>query len=86
MIELPVSFPSPRERMRKSIEADCGLNVRERIRAIDGMLVVIGPSGVPIDCLKAVIPVFHCILERARPESFGKTQRKITPSAPELKL
>ena len=56
------------------VESGCTLDVRQSIRdwTDGGMLVVTGPGGVHVDCLKAVIPVFHRILERARPEPFGK--------------
>lgn len=56
------------------VESGCTLDVMQGIRdwTDGGMLVVTGPGGVHVDCLKAVIPVFHRILERARPEPFGK--------------
>ncbi|MBC8116366.1 MAG: nucleotidyltransferase [Candidatus Saccharimonas sp.] len=56
------------------VESGCTLDVMQGIRdwTEGGMLVVTGPGGVHVDCLKAVIPVFHRILERARPESFGE--------------
>ena len=56
------------------VESGCTLDVTQAIRdwTEGGMLVITGPGGVHVDCLKAVIPVFHRILERARPESFGK--------------
>ncbi|MEK6257113.1 MAG: nucleotidyltransferase [Planctomycetota bacterium] len=56
------------------VESGCTLDVTQSIRdwTDGGMLVFTGPDGVPVDCLKAVIPVFHRILERARPESFGE--------------
>ena len=54
-------------------DSGCTLDVMQCIRdwTDGGMLVVTGPGGVHVDCLKAVIPVFHRILERARPEPFG---------------
>ena len=56
------------------IESGCTLDVTQAIRdwTEGGMLVITGPGGVHVDCLKAVIPVFHRILERARPEPFGE--------------
>lgn len=56
------------------VESGCTLDVMQGIRdwTEGGMLVFTGPGGVPVDCLKAVIPVFHRILERARPEPFGE--------------
>ncbi|MBC8112927.1 MAG: hypothetical protein H7062_00980 [Candidatus Saccharimonas sp.] len=56
------------------VESGCTLDVMQGIRdwTDGGMLVVTAPGGVHVDCLKAVIPVFHRILERARPESFGE--------------
>ena len=56
------------------IESGCTLDVMQSVRdwSDGGMLAVTGPGGVHIDCLKAVIPVFHRILERARPEPFGE--------------
>ena len=55
------------------IAAGCPVELLEAIRQwnTDGMLVVRWPSGVQIDLLKPVIPVFHRILERARDEPFG---------------
>ena len=37
MLQIPVSFPSEYERLRRAIEADRGLSFRERIQAIDGL-------------------------------------------------
>ncbi len=56
------------------VESGCTLDVMQSVRdwTDGGMLAVTGPGGVHIDCLKAVIPVFHRILERARPEPFGE--------------
>lgn len=56
------------------VESGCTLDVTRSIRdwTDGGMLVFTGPDGVHVDCLKAVIPVFHRILERARPEPFGQ--------------
>jgi nucleotidyltransferase DUF2204 len=56
------------------VESGCTLDVTQSIRdwTDGGMLVFTGPDGVHVDCLKAVIPVFHRILERARPEPFGE--------------
>ena len=55
------------------VESGCTLDVRQSIRdwTDGGMLVVTGPGGVHVDCLKAVIPAFHRILERAQPEQIG---------------
>lgn len=55
------------------VESGCTLDLMQSIRdwTDGGMLVVTGPGGVHVDCLKAVIPLFHRILERARPETFG---------------
>jgi hypothetical protein len=41
MAELPIKFPSERERLRRLVEADQGLSFRERIQLIDGMLGLI---------------------------------------------
>ena len=38
---LPISFPTERERHRRLIEADQGLSFRERVQVIDGLLAVI---------------------------------------------
>lgn len=56
------------------VESGCTLDVMQSIRdwTDGGMLAITGPGGVHVDCLKAVIPVFHRILERARPEKFGE--------------
>jgi len=56
------------------VESGCTLDVMQSVRdwTDGGMFVLTGPGGVHIDCLKAVIPVFHRILERARPEPFGE--------------
>ncbi len=56
------------------VESGCTLDVMQGIRdwTEGGMLVVTGPGGVHVDCLKAVVPVFHRILQRARPEPFGE--------------
>lgn len=56
------------------VESGCTLDIVQSIRdwTDGGMLVCTGPDGVHVDCLKAVIPLFHRILERARPESFGE--------------
>ena len=56
------------------VESGCTLDVMQSLRdwTDGGMFVLTGPGGVHIDCLKAVIPVFHRILERARPEPFGE--------------
>ena len=42
------------------VESGCTLDVMQGIRdwTDGGMLVVTGPGGVHVDCLKAVIPVF----------------------------
>ncbi len=56
------------------VESGCTLDVMQSVRdwTDGGMFVLTGPGGVHIDCLKAVIPVFHRILERARSEPFGE--------------
>ena len=61
------------------VESGCTLNVKQSIRdwTEGGMLFVTGPGGVHVDCLKAVIPVFHRVLERARPESFGEQSVRV---------
>jgi len=55
------------------IAAGCPLELVEAIRQwnTDGMLVVRWPSGVQVDLLKPVVPVFYRILDRAREEVFG---------------
>ena len=37
----------------------------------DGILVIQWPSGVQVDLLKPVVPIFHRILQRAKLEKFG---------------
>ncbi len=56
------------------VESGCTLDVMQSIHhwTDGGMLAITGPGGIHVDCLKAVIPVFHRILERARPEQFGQ--------------
>jgi len=51
----------------------CNLDVIKAIRTWnqDGMLAFEWPGGVQVDLLKAVIPAFHAILKRARPESLN---------------
>lgn len=61
MIDIPIKFPSERERLRRSIEADRGLDVRERIRAIDGMLATVNKL-----CAGASAEVDHDRLRRIR--------------------
>ena len=65
-LELPALFEA-------MINAGCRFDMVEAIRqwGTDGMLVVRWPSGVQVDLLKPVVPVFHRILERAREEPFG---------------
>ena len=64
----------PSRLLEAMVESGCTLDIVQSIRdwTDGGMLVCTGPDGVHVDCLKAVIPLFHRILERARPESFGE--------------
>lgn len=61
------------------IAAGCPVEMMAAIRQwnTDGMLVVRWPSGVQIDLLKPVIPVFHRILERACEEPFGDQMLRV---------
>lgn len=63
MIDIPVKFPTERERLRRLIDADRGLGARERIQAIDGMLATVNRlcAGVPAE-------VDHDRLRRIRRE------------------
>lgn len=63
-------LPSLLEAMQK---CGCSLDVIGAIRDWNegGMLAFRGPENVPVDILKAVIPLFHRMIERASPEPFG---------------
>lgn len=63
MIDIPVKFPSARERLRRLIDADRGLGVRERLQAIDGMLATVNRL-----CAGAAGEVDHDRLRRIRKE------------------
>ena len=43
----------------------------------EGILVIPWPSGVQVDLLKPVVPVFHRILQRARTEAFGDQSLRV---------
>lgn len=51
MIDISIKFPSARDRLRRLIDADCRLSVRERIQAIDGMVATVNRlcAGVPAE-------------------------------------
>ena len=71
MIDIPVKFPSERDRLRRLIEADRGLGVRERIQAIDGMLATVNRL-----CAGATGEVDHDRLRRIRKEEVRRIFRE----------
>lgn len=46
---LPIDFPNEQERLRRSIEADCGNSFLQRVRAIDGLLATVARFKTPGD-------------------------------------
>ena len=60
-------------------DAGCDFDQLGAIRQwnTDGILVIQWPSGVQVDLLKPVVPIFHRILQRAKLETFGAQSLRV---------
>ena len=65
--------------LQEMTDAGCDFDQLDAIRQwnTDGILVIQWPSGVQVDLLKPVVPIFHRILQRAKLETFGSQPLRV---------